>query len=530
MKKDIKFNVFVSIVRTLTLTLVSFLTFPYVSSTLGDNYLGAYTWANTFVYFFLILARISIPNIAVRECVKVKDDKVELARKTKLFFVMQLITTALSFVSLLVIVLTIPGVRNMNQEILGENGMGNLIFILSINFLAGVFSFEWLYTALEKHFYMAVRSIIAMAISSILIFSFIRYKEHVYIYSLFTVGVTIITVISNLIFIPKYIHFKGVGIASPKPYFRPILTMLLITIVLAIYNEGDMLLLGIMDAKKSETGAHTIAMRGIEIIITVITSLNMVFMPRASDYVVKGEEEKYNELVKYSMNLCFFIAIPAIATMVGTSETITALISGNGNVSREFLITAEQLEEFEMHFEEGKAFANAWIILCFLSPLMLTYSIGDIIYTQVLIPYKKERIYLIVLGIATILMLGFSALLGLTFFKAVPGLGVAISVGAMDIFAFILLFILTKNKTRKAIFNLNNLKIVVVGVIIGVFTFFVGPIIRNALYQANNDFVASLLLELVIIVLIDAFIYIGTLYILKENLVRDLLHFKHKSN
>ena len=68
-------NVIVNIIRTLVMTLLSFITFPWVCRYLGANQVGIYTWANTFVFYFLILAKIGIPNLAIRECVKVRDNK-----------------------------------------------------------------------------------------------------------------------------------------------------------------------------------------------------------------------------------------------------------------------------------------------------------------------------------------------------------------------------------------------------------------------------------------------------------------------
>ena len=68
-------NVIINIARTLVLTILSFITFPWVCRYLGSEALGAYTWANTFVLYFLVLAKIGIPNLAIRECVKVKNDK-----------------------------------------------------------------------------------------------------------------------------------------------------------------------------------------------------------------------------------------------------------------------------------------------------------------------------------------------------------------------------------------------------------------------------------------------------------------------
>ena len=97
MKTNIHVNVLINIIRTATLLILSFITFPYVCRVLGDANLGIYTWANSFVYYFLILARISIPNIATREIVKVKDNPKLLSQKTQEFFIIQAITTLLSF-------------------------------------------------------------------------------------------------------------------------------------------------------------------------------------------------------------------------------------------------------------------------------------------------------------------------------------------------------------------------------------------------------------------------------------------------
>ena len=97
MKNEVRSNVVINLIRTVTMMILSFITFPLVCRILGDKMVGLYSWATAFVYYFLILARISIPNIAVRECIKVRDDPDKLAHKTQEFFILQAITTLLSF-------------------------------------------------------------------------------------------------------------------------------------------------------------------------------------------------------------------------------------------------------------------------------------------------------------------------------------------------------------------------------------------------------------------------------------------------
>ena len=163
MKNEVRSNVIVNLIRTVTMMILSFITFPIVCRILGDEMIGLYSWATAFVYYFFVLARISIPNIAVRECIKVRDDPAKLAHKTQEFFILQAIMTLFSFGLMCIIVFSV-GVPNFVNPL-----HRSLIFVLSLNFLSGVLSFEWVFTALEKHTYMAVRSILIAAIVDILV-------------------------------------------------------------------------------------------------------------------------------------------------------------------------------------------------------------------------------------------------------------------------------------------------------------------------------------------------------------------------
>ena len=229
MKNNIRINVIVNVIRTLVLTLLSFITFPWVCRYLGDSAVGAYTWANTFVAYFLILAKIGIPNLAVRECVKVRDDKEKLSNKVQGFFLLQLIATLLSFGLMCVTVFSVPSLRDSSA----------LIFILSLNFLVGAYSFEWVFIALEKQFYMSVRSVITLTLSAVLIIVFVTTPSDVYIYSLIAVSVTITTTIINLFYVRRYISFKKTIPYSFKEYVKPLFILCSLSLILSLYNQTD---------------------------------------------------------------------------------------------------------------------------------------------------------------------------------------------------------------------------------------------------------------------------------------------------
>ena len=498
MHETTRTNVIVNLTRTIVLTILSFITFPFVCRVLGDETVGLYTWANTFVYYFLILARISIPNFAIRECVRVRDDKKALSKKAQEFFILQSITTLLSFALMLVFVFSVPELFT-NREI---------IFILSINFLTGVFSFEWIYIALEKHFYMAMRSIVILTISAICIFIFVKYPEDIYLYAFFTVGVTVLTVLSNIFYLPNFISFKKEGSYDFKSYIKPLLVLFSISVVLSLYNQSDTFILGFLNADKAEVGSYSVGLKGVDVIIAITTSLSVVFMPRASYYYQLEDKSFFHKLTKYSINITLFIAIPAIASMATLSEPITRLISGN-------------------YLGVGGDFQESWTILTILASLMVTYSIGDIIYTQVLIPMKREKIYLYTILIGAALDIILSIILGLYVFKTHPAIGVALATAVTDAFIIVFLLIKTWKWTGHAIFNRNNLKIFALGVAVALVCVFIGPMLFDVfLAQFNNNYTSAYLAELISTVAISGVIYLVGLLLLKEDLVSSFVRKK----
>ena len=495
-------NVIINIARTLVLTILSFMTFPWVCRYLGSVNVGIYTWCNTFVLYFLVLAKIGIPNLAIRECVKVKDDKEKLSNKAQTFLLIQMVTTLLSFGLMCALVFSVRDFAS-NSEI---------IFLLSINFLSGAFSFEWLFIALEKQFYMSVRSIIVLALSTLLIIIFVTNPSDIYIYALITASVTLVTTVINLVYARKYISLRKTMPYNFKQYFKPLLVLFSITLIISFYNQTDTFILGFIDQGKDEVASYSVGVKGIDVIIGVITALSTVFIPRAAICYAQEDKKYFNRLNAYSVNICLFIVLPAIATMTTLSKPITGLISGNYNFSADL------------------GYLNAPSVLIILSSMMLTYSISDIIYGQILLPMKKEKHYLYALLGGTILNVALSIVFGKYVFKNTPAIGVAIGTAVTDLLILIFLVSVTWKWIKKAIFNLNSLKILCVTVAILLFTFFIKDPLFNFLIYKNVSTVSAMIIELVGIVFIDAVIYLVVLGLLKEDLVSSFIRKKNVEN
>ena len=494
-------NVIINIARTLVLTILSFITFPWVCRYLGSSSVGIYTWCNTFVMYFLVLAKIGIPNLAIRECVKVKDNKELLSNKVQTFFLIQLITTLLSFGLMTVLLFSVPELTDSKE----------IIFLLSINFLSGAFSFEWLFIALEKQFYMSVRTIVVLAISTILIITFVTAPGDIYIYALLTTSVTLFTSVANVIYVRKFISLKKTMPYSIKELIKPLAVLCAISLVISFYNQTDTFILGFIDKSKNEVASYSVGIKGIDVIIGVITALSTVFIPRAAICYAQEDKKYFNRINEYSVNICLFIVLPAIATMTTLAKPITGLISGNTD------------------FNDTLGYVNAPTVLIIISSMMLTYSISDIIYGQVLLPMKKEKFYLFALLGGTILNIVFSIVFGLYLFPNRPSIGVALGTALTDLLILVFLICVSWKWIRKSIFNLNSLKIVAVTALIALITYFLKDPIYNFAVSKGLGSSLSMIIELVSVVLIDAIIYLFLLAILKEDLVHSFLRKKENA-
>ena len=495
-------NVIINIARTLVLTILSFITFPWVCRYLGSTSVGIYTWCLTFVSYFLVLAKVGIPNLAIRECVKVKDDKEKLSNKVQLFFIIQMVTTVLSFGLMCALVFSIPAFTSNNE----------VIFLLAINFLSGAFSFEWLFIALEKQFYMSVRTIVVLALTTILIISFVTAPGDIYIYALITSSVTLLTTIANLIYSTKFISLKKTMPYELKQYIKPLAVLCSISLIITLYNQTDTFILGFIDEGKEEVASYSVGIKGIDVIIGVITALSTVFIPRAAICYAQEDKKYFYRINRYSVNICLFIVLPAIATMTTLAKPITALISGNYS------------------FENDLGYINAPLVLIIVSSMMLTYSISDIIYGQILLPTKKEKYYLYAIGGGTILNIVLSIVLGKYAFPASPAIGVAIGTAATDLLILLFLFIVSWKWINKAVLNLNSLKLVIATVLVFIFTFFIRTPFYNFVLYKTSNIPLSMVIELVSLVLIDAIIYISSLLLMKEELVTSFLRKKDAKN
>ena len=270
----------------------------------------------------------------------------------------------------------------------------------------------------------------------------------------------------------------------------------ILTIVLTFYNQTDTIILGILDPSTASVGSYAIGVKGSEIVITIITSLSAVFIPRATRLYQNENKYFFKNLARYATNIALFIAIPAYVALVILAPDIIAFLV-NSNLSGTWT---------------DSSIANATLSVIIISSLVITYSLADIIFSSILLPMGKEKIYLWTIVIGLVLNVFGCILLGKTIFESRPVIGVAIATALSDVIVLIVLIIGAWKYIKSALFNLNSLKIAIAGIMIGALTYYLQTIINGTPF-----------VKILIIILIDGVVYTSLLAVSKERLVTSFL-------
>lgn len=315
--KSIKRNFLYNVLLNISSVIFPLITAPYVSRVLEPDGIGIYNFANTYAGYFALVALLGIPTYGVREVSKLRDDKEGIST-----LVSQIMSIA-TFTTIGVTIAYVASLFFVNQ--LTENF---LIFLLAgfLVYLAP-FKINWYYQGLEEFGYITFRTLVIRTASVICLFVFVRDKEDLIIYVLISVLAAVFTDIWN------YIKMRRSGIRPRlttkglKPHMRPLLTLFASSIAISIYGVLDTLMLGFIKGYE-EVGFYTNAMNMSKVILTAVTSLSIVAVPRVSYYMQNKDYSGINSLMNKSFSVVSLLSFPAAIGLICVSPSFVPLFFG----------------------------------------------------------------------------------------------------------------------------------------------------------------------------------------------------------
>ena len=131
------------------------------------------------------------------------------------------------------------------------------------------------------------------------------------------------------LYLPRYLK----GGKVPKLTFRrhviPILLLFIPQVTNKLYNLLDTTMLGALIADKSETGFYEQSQKVIRVLLTIVTSLGIVMVPRMANTYAHGNKKQINSYLKNSFNFVFIISFPMMYGIASVATSFVPLFFGS---------------------------------------------------------------------------------------------------------------------------------------------------------------------------------------------------------
>ncbi|NYS32761.1 flippase [Streptococcus danieliae] len=448
------------------LILLPIITTPYVTRIFSSNDLGTYAFYNSIATYFLLLAGLGVANYGTR---LISQNRNHLQPIFWSIYHLQLLAT---FLSTLFYVIVIIGLPRMQHPV---------AFLFTISLISKGLDISWLFQGLEDFRRITIRNTLVKIFGVASIFLFVKSSDDLVKYVFFLVIFEALGQLSMWIPAKKYIGKWMWDWKQIQPHIKPIILLFVPQIAVTLYVSLDQTMLGVL-AGNEDVGLYDQANKILKILLTVVTSLGTVMLPRISGLIADQKEEEVNRLYNLSFLVYNLVIFPMILGMLVINEDFISI----------FLGPDFQKVTMAIGIMIWRIFFIGWT---------------NIMGIQILIPRGKNKEYMISTTVPAV----FSMLLNLVLIPYLGFIGAAItSVLSESLVWFIQLY-----ATREQLFQLSFYK--------SLWRILLASILMFAVLIGLKTIVHfSSLLNIMIYVSIGAVTYAGGLYILKAVNLKEL--------
>ena len=357
--KSLLKNGIFNFVKTFSSVAFPVITFTYSARILGVDGVGQVNFAKSIITYFTMFAMLGMNYYGTREAAKLREDRDKLSKYAHEMLIINSVTTALAYGLLFLSIALVPKLQDYRT----------LLLVNSLAIALQGMGMEWLYQALEEYRYIAIRSILFQVMALAGMFVFVRDAEDVVPYAAITLIASSGAYVMNFVNARKFIDMQWYGHYEIKKHLRPLLLLFAMAASIELYTVLDSTMLGFMQGDIA-VGRYTAASKVNKLVITLITAIGVVLIPRVSYHIGQGEREKVNVLVEKAYNYVFMLSVPAAVGLFMLGDEIVLLFSGS-------------------------AFRSAALTLRILTPIVLVIPFSVTTNQQTFVPMGKEKLVLL---------------------------------------------------------------------------------------------------------------------------------------
>ena len=296
----------------LLIIILPIITTPYVTRVFSSDDLGTYSYFNSIVTYFLMLATLGVNNYGTKA---ISGSRKDTRKNFWGIYTLQLGATLFSSALYILLCLTLPAMQNP------------VAYILGLSLISKGLDISWLFQGLEDFRKITIRNITVRLVGVISIFSFIKTPENLYLY------ISLITIFELLgqlsMWLParEFIGKPHFDWKYARQHLKPVILLFLPQIAISLYITLDSTMLGVL-ASKRDVGIYDQSLKLVKILLTLVTSLGSVMLPRVSNLLSTGDHKAVNKMHEMSFLIYNLVIFPIMAGMLIVNDDFVTFFLG----------------------------------------------------------------------------------------------------------------------------------------------------------------------------------------------------------
>ena len=346
------------------------ITTPYVTRIFSSKDLGTYGYFNSIVTYFILLATLGVANYGTKE---ISGHRKDIRKNFWGIYTLQLMATILSLTLYTLLCLFFSGMQNM------------MAYILGLSLISKGMDISWLFQGLEDFRLITARNTTVKLLGVISIFLFVKTPGDLYLYVFLLTFFELLGQLSMWLPARPYIGEPQFDLSYAKKHLKPVILLFIPQVAISLYVTLDRTMLGALSST-NDVGIYDQALKIINILLTLVTSLGSVMLPRVSSLLSNGDHKAVNKMHELSFLIYNLVIFPIIAGL---------------------LIVNKDFASFFL----GKDFQEAYLAIAIMVFRMFFIGWTNIMGIQILIPHNKHREFMLSTTIPAVVSVGLNLLL-----------------------------------------------------------------------------------------------------------------------
>lgn len=296
--------------------IVPLITSAYVSRVLRPEGVGANSFTNSIIQYFILFANMGIGYYGNRQIAYVRENK---AQMSKTFWEIQIVKT----------IMTLYAFIAFEIFMIFYTRQPEYMWAQSLNLIAIAFDISWFYEGIEDFRVTVLKNSLVKILSMIAIFIFIKGPNDV---TLYIVVLALSTLIGNLTLWPNIsrdLDKVSIKFLNPWRHFLPMAELFIPQIATQVYVQLNKTMLGVM-VNETASGYYQYSDNLVKLILALVTATGTVMLPHVANAVSHGDMNKVNNMLYKSFDFVSAISYPMMFGLAAVSLTLAPKYYGPG--------------------------------------------------------------------------------------------------------------------------------------------------------------------------------------------------------